>query len=173
VSRRSDLPHVTAILRDAGLVDVSHFTDYHRDRGSALHVATALLDEGDLDPESVDPAIEARLRQYDRWKQETRPDILAIEEPVENTLYRFCGTLDRRIRINGHEGILDIKGPSAAPWQALQVAAYAACFATPMKRWTLHLSDDGYKLIEHADRNDWKVFLAALTVANWKESAGA
>lgn len=173
MSRRSDLPHVTAILRDAGLVDVSHFTDYHRDRGSALHQATALLDDGDLDPESVDPAIEARLRQYDRFRQEVAPTWAAIEEPVENATYRYCGTLDRRGTIGVKECIIDIKGPTVAAWQALQVAAYAACFPRPMKRWTLHLSDDGYKLIEHADRNDWKVFLAALTVANWKESAGA
>src|SRR3990172_3339973 len=130
---RSDLPHVTAILRDAGLVSVEWFTDYHRERGSVLHAATALLDEGDLDPESVDPAIEARLRQYDRWKQEAGYGsggltIEYIEEPVENSTYRYCGTVDRTVTLNGREGVLDIKGPTQDRAHAIQVAAYAACF---------------------------------------------
>lgn len=167
------LPHVTTILARAGLVDVQWFTDYASDLGSAVHEATQLLDEGDLDWETVAGPVLPRLRQYQRFKDEVRPEILGIEQKVENATLGYQGRYDRRLRINGREGILDIKGPAQAPWQALQVAMYAACLGGHYwPRWTLHLSDDNYKLIEHTGRDDWRVAMAAITLASWKEKHG-
>jgi hypothetical protein len=159
---------VTDILAEAGLVDTAWFRQFDLDRGSALHRATELLDLGDLDWRSVDPVILGRLRQYQKFKDEVKPEILAIEEKVVNVLYGYQGKLDRRVKIQGREGILDIKGPSQAPWQSLQVGMYTATFQRPMARWTLHLSDDIYKLIEHKDRDDWTVAKAAITLAAWR-----
>lgn len=167
-----DLPHVTAILRIAGLVDASWFTDEGRDRGSALHAAAHFLDEGDLDWDTVDASVVPRLIQYQRFVDQLCPEILSIEESVINEALRYCGTLDRRIRIKNREGILDIKSPFRAPWQGVQVAMYAACFDRPLARWTLHLSDERYQLIEHKSRQDWAVAKAALTIAAWKERNG-
>lgn len=167
-----DYPHVTAILQHAGLIDTTWFTDEARDRGSVLHVAAHYLDEGDLDWGTVDPIVLPRLRQYQRFLEEVRPDMLAIEEPVVNETLRYQGRLDRRLRIGGREGILDIKGPSRAAWQSLQVAMYASCFPRPLARWTLHLSDDRYNLIEHKGRMDWEAAKACLTLAAWRQSNG-
>ncbi len=168
----AELPHVTAILHRAGLVDTTWFTGEMRDRGSALHAATQFLEEKDLDWSSLPASILARLRQYQKFLDELNPEVLAIEEAVENQALRYCGRLDRRLRIGGREGILDIKGPSQAPWQAVQVAMYAACFPRPLARWTLHLSDERYQLIEHRDRDDWNVAKAAMVIAAWKEKHG-
>lgn len=165
-------PHVTTILATAGLIDAAWFRDYDLERGKALHLATELLDRKDLDWSTVDPLILGRLRSYQRFLDEVKPEILAIEESVVNAPFHYQGTLDRRVRINGREGILDIKGPSRAQWQAIQVAMYAACFLRPMARWTLHLSDDRYLLIEHKSREDWDVAKAAITIAAWKERDG-
>ena len=96
----------------------------------------------------------------------------AGEESVANVIYQYEGRLDRRIRINGREGILDIKGPFQASWQAIQLSLYQGCFAHPLARWTLHLSDDRYQLIEHKGREDWAVAKAAITIAAWKERNG-
>ena len=148
----SRLSHVTAIIKSAGLIDSTWFKQEDLDRGSALHQAAQFLDEGDLDWESVDQTVIRRLGQYQKFLAEVRPTILAIEEAVTNEALQYCGTLDRRVRINGREGILDLKGPSRAPWQGVQVAMYAACFGRPLARWTLHLSDERYQLIEHKDR---------------------
>lgn len=172
VTNSRNYPHVTAILAQAGLVEKGWFKDYDLSRGSALHKAAQYLDEGTLDWESVDGVILGRLAAYQRFKDEVQPVILAIEEPVVNEDYRYCGTLDRRLVIGGREGVLDIKGPSRAAWQALQVCLYAYTFPRPMARWTLHLSDEEYRLIEHKDRNDWNVARAAITLAAWRKANG-
>ena len=162
-------PHVTDILRDAGLIDIEWFRAFDLDRGSALHKATELLDLNDLDWSSVDPAILGRLRSYQKFKDEVRPEILAIEEKVVNVTYHYQGKLDRRARIKGRECIIDLKGPSEAAWNGVQLAAYAACFPRPLGRYNLYLSDERYRLVERKERMDWEVFKAAITIAAWRQ----
>lgn len=168
------LPHVTDILKRAGLVDDRWFTEEARDVGTGLHLAAHFLDEGDLAWKSVDRKILPRLRQYQCFLDEVKPTILAIEEAVTNEALRYCGKLDRRVRINGREWIIDLKGPGRFPWQPIQLAGYAGCFPgmAVLRRGTLHLSDDRYQLIEHSDRRDWDVYKAAVTLAAWKEKNG-
>lgn len=169
----ASFPRVTSLLHTCGLVDTAWFTEEARDKGTAVHQAARFLDEGDLDRASVDPNIKGRLEAYERFLFEVKPTILSIEEPVFHQTYRYRGTLDRRVKIGSAEGVLDIKGPTRSPWQALQVQFYAACFPRRLHRWTLHLSDDGtYRLIEHDGRNDWNVCLAVLTLYNWKMNGG-
>jgi len=168
----SNLPRVTSILKNAGLIDTAWFTDEGRDRGTALHAAAQFLDEGDLDWKTVDPTVLPRLRQYQRFLDEVKPTILAIEEEVTNAALQYVGHLDRRVIINGDEGILDLKSAFKAPWQSLQISLYSNCFSRPMKRWTLHLSDERYQLIEHTDRRDWAVAKAAITIAAWRKQNG-
>jgi len=166
------LPHCTAILKDAGLVDTSFFTDYHRDRGSALHKATEYLDQGRLDRSTVDEAIVGRLAQYERFLAEVQPEIIGIEVPVLSLAYGFCGTYDRRLFIGGRCGILDIKGPTVMPATAIQLAGYVLAAGGVLARWSLHLSDDHYRLIEHTDRRDFDTFKAAVTIANFRRDHG-
>ena len=162
------LPHVTDILARAGLIDTAWFTDEARDKGSALHLATQFLDEGDLDWQTVDPAVLPRLRQYQRFKDEVKPEIVEIEKSVINDALRYCGRYDRRVRIGGREGILDLKGPTQAPWHRLQTMLYSATFQRPMARWALYLSDERYKLIEFTGRDDWEACKAILTLTAWR-----
>ena len=157
---------VTQILDLAGLVDSTWFTADACDRGSALHKATQYLDEGTLYRDSVDSSIVDRFERYERFIAEVQPEILAIEEEVMNPALNYIGHLDRRLKINGREGILDLK-PSPAPWHPLQLAGYAGCFARPMARWGLYLAGSNYKLVEYSDRSDWRTFQAALTTAQW------
>jgi hypothetical protein len=167
----SGLPRVTDILRRSGLVDDRWFNDHTRDVGTAFHQAAAYLDEGDLAWDSVDPSVIGRLRQYQRFLEEVKPEILSIEQEVRNESLQYCGRLDRRVRINGHEGVLDFKGPGRFAWQSVQLSLYTGCLpaASLLKRWTLHLDDENYRLVEHKDRRDWDVAKAAVTLAAWKE----
>jgi hypothetical protein len=169
-ARRTDLPHVTEILRDAGLISTEWFTEEARDRGTAVHAAARYLDEGDLDRESLDPSVAPRLAQYEKFIAEVKPEILAIEEPVEHGLMKYCGTLDRRLRINGREAILDIKGIAASDWHGAQLALYAMCFPRPLARFNLYLFDDRYKLVERTDRADYGCATACLTIRNWRQN---
>lgn len=166
----SDLPHVTAILRDAGLVDTRYFTDFMRKRGTALHRACEYHDKGDLNTSSVDPEIKQPLDGYLKFLKEVEPVVLAVEEHVEMPGH-YQGTLDRRLKINGKEGILDIKGqPSKV--DPLQLAAYSQCFDRSMARWNLYLrvKEGNYKLVEQKDRHrDDLDFMAAVRIAAWRK----
>jgi len=164
-----DYPHVTQVIKSAGLIDTSFFTEADRDRGTAVHAACQYLDERTLDRESLVPGVALRLAQYERFLAEMKPEILAIEEKVVNEEVRYQGRLDRRVRINGRAGVLDLKGPSCEPWIGIQLAAYAHAVRGGQARWSLHLHDDKYRLIEWTERSDWECFRAALVIHHWKE----
>ena len=168
----STLPHVTSILRDAGLVDTTWFTDYMRDRGTALHRACELHDEGDLNPDSVDSAIEEPFGLYLKFLEENKPVILAVEGKVE---YSKCyqGKLDRRVKIDNREGVIDLKG-QPSPVDRLQLAGYCLTFDRPLVRWNLYLRvGKNYKLVENKERRkddaDW---WAAVRIAAFRRRHG-
>lgn len=169
----AEWPHVTSIIRAAGLIDVSHYTDADRDRGTIVHQLCEYHDQGDLDEEcleAMDPTAVARFAQWKRFLAEAQPNVLSIEERVVSRELRYQGRLDRRVRLGTRVGVLDIKGPSCEPWIGVQLAAYAHAVGGVQARWSLHLSDSAYKLIEWTDRLDWDVFRAALIINTWKES---
>jgi hypothetical protein len=168
----SDLPHVTDILKDAGLIDTTFFTEWSRDRGKAVHLACELSDKGMLNETDLDPAVAPRLEMYRKFLKEVKPEILGIEEYVEYPK-AYCGTLDRRMVINGFPGVLDIKNGNPAPWHALQVMLYSLCLKPcPMKRWGLYLLDYRYKLVEFTNSEDKRVALSAVYLAAWKGRNG-
>ena len=166
---RSGWPRVTKVIAAAGLIDTAHMAEYDRDRGTVLHECVALLVEGTLDRESVDPAVAGRLAQFERWLVEARPRILACEREVWHEGLKYAGRLDLVID-EGHAPfvtIVDIKGPTRQPWHGVQLAAYLHAYADcmvalPARRFTLHLSDDDYRLVQHTDKQDWPRFVAAL-----------
>jgi hypothetical protein len=174
---KAELPHVTQILREIGLVDATWFTDHMRERGTALHRACELHDKGDLDNDSIDPEIEDSLKKYRRFIDDfPSMEILAIEkEVIYPGLYQ--GRLDRQVRINGTEGILDIKG-QASKVDPLQLAGYALTFRRSMARWNLYLrAGSNYKLVRQdkniADRvRDDAVWMSCVRIANWRRANG-
>jgi hypothetical protein len=174
--RRTDLPHVTDILKAAGLIDSTWFNPLARDRGTALHLATALVDDRDLDRSSLDPSIVGCVEAYEKFLSEMAPTILATEEAVEHLAFRYCGTLDRRVILTTapdfhRAGVLDLKRGGPAPWHPVQLSAYANCLTGPQVKWNLYLSETGrYRLVEHpATDGAWWVFKAALTLHNWRK----
>ena len=166
-------PRVTAILKGAGLIDTSWFTPEMAERGTAVHLACQQLDEGTLNEKVLDDAVRPRLVAYKKFLKELNPRIVAIEQYVEHKELRYCGHLDRIVEMGGYGGILDIKGPAKAAWHGLQTEAYRRCVDWTPKRWTLHLSDSGYLLIEHMATGDWAAFHAALVLHNWRASNGS
>lgn len=170
----SDLPHVTDVLAGAGLIETRWFTDYARDRGTALHKATELLDRGILDRASIDPAIAGRFAGYERFRTEVKPEIKEIEQTFFDVTGRYQGRPDRRVVINGRDGILDIKPPSRAPWHSIQLAAYARGRAVSW-RWSLHLAEESYVLVEHPVVDLWRdhnIFLSAFYIYHYRVAHG-
>jgi hypothetical protein len=168
---------VTQVLRLAGLVDTTHFNDFARDRGTAVHTATQYLDEGDLDWDTLGDEVRPYVEQYQRWKEECRPTIHRIELEVKYPSLGYAGRLDRCLTINRRDGVLDIKCGGPAPWHGVQLAGYSMAlgWSVPtgaLARWVLYLNPNGYKLVECKDRNDYKVWKAALTIAQWAKETG-
>ncbi len=169
-----DLLSVTTILEETGLMDARWFTDESRQRGSYVHLACHLIDTHDLDEQApLDPVLGPYVEAYRSFMALTQPAWEYLEHRVCDSVLGYAGTLDRAgtFRLNGHKTLIDIKTGAVPPWVGPQTAAYRRCLPQPhtWKRAALQLKDDGSFAI-HAltDRADEAVFLAALTLTQWK-----
>jgi hypothetical protein len=168
-----ELPHVTGILKDAGLVDDRWFTEESRLRGQYVHLATHYLDDGDLVEDSIDPAYAPYLHAYGRFLELAQPEWTFVEWRVVDPLLGYAGTLDRAgvLMLTGTKTLIDIKTGSIPPWAGIQTAAYKRCLPEPhtWKRAVLNLKGDGsFALEDLTDRRDEARFLAALDLWQWK-----
>lgn len=168
------VPSVTQALKAANIIDDRFYTDEARERGIAVHAACHYLDEECLDWETVAPEIVPYVEAYQRFKDESGFVPALIEEPVFNAQYFYGGILDRTGLLNGQAVLLDLKSGDPEPWANLQTAGYWGCLAQKHARYTLRLYPEGkYKLSNvHADPNDFRVFLSAVSIAHWKRNTG-
>lgn len=170
-------PSVTQILKDAGLIDTTWYTDEARERGRAVHFATQFLDEDDLEWETVLPKYRGFVQAWERFKRESHFQIgrdsegnLLIEYRLFHPVSGYCGMLDRLGTIGSAEYLLDIKTGDSQDWHGYQLAAYSQCLPNPhsRKRMTVHLRANGaYSTREHELAKfayDWQVFAAATVV---------
>ena len=162
---------VTQVLNVCGLIDDTWYTEEGGQRGQAIHLATQLYDEDDLDWESVSPEISSYLDAYRKFRQEVsfEPDL--IEHPLYSPTYRYAGTPDRTGIMNGENVIFEIKSGQKAKWHQLQTAGYALLIDHNVERYVVYLSGNGsYRLDQHRNSSDMNVFLSALTIAYWGTS---
>lgn len=181
------VPSVTQALEAAGCYDFGNARpedlERGRQRGTAVHTMTELYDNNDLDVDDLDEQLVGYLKAWQLFLFERKVTIEAVEQKVYNKTHRYAGTLDRLLIIGNrvHPCLLDIK--TGIPQRATgpQTAAYLACLPKAeqkRRRVACYLQADGtYKVVEHDDRSDFDVFLAALhvtrgntTIANWKET---
>lgn len=143
--------------------------------GTAVHLATELLDQGRLDMSSVDAAL---LPYLDAWRQfcsDHGAEWTHIEARLYHPALRYAGTVDRMGVVDGVPSIVDIKTsgviyPSTGP----QTAAYQRAAAdgeqkfTARQRLSVQLKADGtYAVKKHTDPADFSVFASLLTLRNW------
>jgi hypothetical protein len=175
------IPSVTQILEDVGISDFSGIPfdnlEYARIRGTLVHKATALDDEGDLDEDSLDPVIIPYVMGWRKFKEEFAFVPIQIERMIYHPTYGYCGTLDRTGNIEEDyekEILLDIKSgtvyiESVGP----QTAAYEEALRHEIggkkrRRFAVKLMDTGeFKLIPCTNTLDFEVFKNAVSVVNW------
>ncbi len=151
-------------------------------RGTAVHRAVELHLQDDLDELSLAPEIADYFYAYWKFEREFRYRAEHAELRVFSNKFRYAGTLDLAgpdpISKRG-EAIIDIKTsrelmPSVGP----QLAAYERAYREVMdvspkkklRRYGLLLKRDGtYELKPYDGSADFSVFLACLTVHNYKE----
>lgn len=171
------LPSVTQVLFEAGLVDTAWYTDEARLRGTYVHAALALDHEGELDDDTLDPALAPYVTAWREYKRDAAIQVLSYEQPVCDPERGYAGTYDVIVTDATVMPplLIDVKSGEPEPWAELQTAAYArAVKATDLpvlRRAALWLRDDGtYRLIRHTDRNDERLFLACLEIVQWKRA---
>jgi hypothetical protein len=168
------LPSVTTILQAGGLIDFTGINpdvlQRAADFGKCVHQATALDDMGDLDEQSLDPAIKPYLEAWRSFRGVDDPiKFDCIEQALFHPTYQFAGTPDR---ISG-DVIIDIKtGSIVPPWTGLQLAAYAILADLPTaRRIAVQLKADGtYQIHKYKDRKDRGTFLSCLNVYQWRQN---
>jgi hypothetical protein len=155
--------------------------------GIAAHKATALSDKGTLDEVSLDNNLRPYLAGWRLFRQEYGFLPEYIEQPMYSKVYRVAGTPDRIGQWHIDDSIIipDIKtGFELSPANGIQLAGYELIFkenyknftgkpAKKVKRLSVLLNDEGtFKVQEYKDKNDVNVFLATLSVWNWKGRNG-
>ena len=173
------VPGVSECLKNAALADYSQVPvgvlQAAADRGTALHEATALLDQENLDLESVDPVIQGYLLSYQLWRENARPVYRDIERwgIFDCNGLKYGGTVDRIgfLEMGAEIWVLDIKTSSKRQdWWAIQTAAYDE--QQDKRRGVIHCFKDGKaaQLIEYTEDTDYSVWEACLKLEHWKRS---
>lgn len=162
-----NIASVTQVIQKAGLIDTQWFTDFARDRGSAVHEAIHLDIHNNLFYDGLHEVIKPYVDAWLKFKKDTRavPILRLCEKPQYNPIYGYVGTPDYVGTLNSRYVLIDYK-TGASPVAHIQTAAYSR-FPEIMpympERYSLRLFNDGkYKLIPHKDENDFLVFLDCL-----------
>ena len=175
------VPNVTRIIESLESYDGidPSVLEYASDRGTKVHQATELYDEGDLDEDALHEALWGYVAAWKLFRDDTGVEIKAIETIVYSARYGYAGKIDRLVNLNGEDGVLDIKCVAQiSPVTALQTVGYAEALRTDrrqkvLNRYALQLREDGtYRLKRYKSRADLGVFLSALNLYNWRLSNG-
>jgi hypothetical protein len=167
-------PSVTTIL---GLANSFEFVDKGLlDRaakfGTAVHKATQLYDEHNLNIDTLDVALVSYLEGWKKFLSETGFEILECEYKIASKA-GYAGTLDRIGYFGEDLTILDIKtGVTAPKTTKLQLSAYAQAFQQMTgrrikKRLCVILKPYAYKITQYTDESDYLNFLQFLSVHRW------
>ena len=175
------VPGVTSVLEGAGISDFSMVSRevlaQAQALGTEVHNLTELSDKKEtIGKEPSDMAM-SMLLHYDQFLFDLDVEIVEIEKKVFCEKYMYAGTLDRVAifkKVSDQPVLFDIKTGQPSMSHQIQTAAYEYAYKKDkrqkMDRYTLYLSSDGYKLSEpYKSRQDFDVFLAALTVYNYKK----
>ena len=171
------VPSVTQIIKDAGLVNFDFISDElleaKADLGNKVHKAAELNDNGILDYEDLHPKLRGYLDSWIKFRKDFGFTPSEIEMAYYHPLYRYAGRIDRI----GDMTLIDIKSGTVQKTHPIQTAGYAELFNYKKpkreqikRRLAVYLTPENYKVIEHKESSDRNIFLAALTIANYKKN---
>ena len=167
-----DLPGTSRIIQSTGRVNPRFMTEEGRDRGSAIHHLTYLLDLGQCRIEDITGEFRPWCNGYEQFRIDHNfPTWELREECVYNPELGFATTLDCAGMFQGRPTILNIKTGSSMPSyevvRAGEVLAYYG-YRAPVARLTLYITKRGsYKLEEHRNPRDFDEFLNDLS--EWRK----
>ena len=164
------VPSVTQVL--APLEDFSRVPrdvlEAARIFGQHVHEACDLLNRGELDWLSLDPALTPYVEGWRRFIEESGAVVMASEFPVGHDQLGYAGTPDVLIQMRDRLWIPDIKSTAVVPSTVgYQTAGYAKAYhrmtGQEPKRCCVLLDGAGrYKLHTRNESSDWEMFVSAL-----------
>lgn len=167
--------------------------DEKRDIGRAAHIATHYLDEDDLQPGTVAPAVEPYVEAWRAFRADLGFVPFLLETALVHPLLRYAGTLDRfgLVRhLQSAPSVVDIKtgdpddagaGPQTAAYEQLvrvvltpeflslltgiSLAWWRDAWNEPWTRYSVQLLDTGrYRLCTYTSHRDLVRFNWALSL---------
>ncbi len=170
--RGKELPSVTTILKDVGIIADGFYTPESAERGTYVHAATALIDAGEKSwtPRYAD--LEGYLDAWKKFKAENRPRWNTIEQPAASEAWKYAGTADRENITQKYYRVWEIKTGVPANCHRLQTGAYPLIRGkSSSERYCVYLQSTGsYKVERHEDPMDSQIFIGALRVYKEKRS---
>lgn len=164
------VPGVTQVLKEAGLVNADWATQWHLERGQAIHAAAEYIVRGTLDWSTVDERIRPYLDALQKFLKDSDCELAtaAPELFVHSARHRYAGRLDLVAKVFGEWTVCDWKSGAVGP-AGPQTAAYEMAYREErgitklLKRIAVQLKPDGkYKMKELADFSDYLDWLACL-----------
>lgn len=160
------VPGITRSLEIRGFVDKRWFTDESRKRGTDVHRACWFLAENDLEWSTVKPEYVPRVKGFEAFLSDVKPQLILAEKPLYSTVHNFAGTPDFVFLVNGKYWIVDVKTGRAGLAAQLQTAGQQVLIEERMpevkaaRRFALELPEQGkYRLIPFANPYDVPMFL--------------
>jgi hypothetical protein len=107
---------LTSTIQEAGLIS-NYASEWYMTRGTYIHLATQLWDEGILDESTVDPQIKGYLESWKRFRKDQDYTPIEIELQLYDPIYLYAGTIDRL-------PLCDLKSGVEEKWHKWQLAGY-------------------------------------------------
>lgn len=170
-------PSVTQVLDPLNELDgvPRHLIEAAGRFGNHVHQACHLWDLGQLDEEALDPELEPYLRGWKKFLKDTGAEVIESERQVIHRRLKYCGTLDKTIKLAAKHHLVDIKSGALVPRTVgPQTAAYREAYLhdelslSPV-RYCVHLRPDGdYRRHTLKDPADLNIFVSALNIHYWR-----
>lgn len=181
------IPTVTQVLKQSGISNFDNVPKELLERnarfGEAVHTAIQYKCKGTLDEESVDEAIKPYIQAWDNFVEDFGYISKSQEVRGAQTIYRYSYGIDQfgeftKGKYLG-DAIGDIKTGAPKPADAIQLnGGYKLSVGKEYKNtFLIYLNPDfkprGYKItFAINNKKDQGIFLAALSILNWKKEKG-
>ena len=170
---RLQVPSVTQVLRAVLSGSVWTATQWHMDRGTAVHACAAMIANGKAF--EYDPAIAGQVTACRQFFADMHPEVLSVEQQVYHEVYGYAGTYDLLAVIHGKTVLVDWKS-SMSPVAEIQLGGYALAMPKPQPTWGMVVElgeDEKYRtggMVKLARRG--QEFLSCLSVFNIRGRLG-
>lgn len=172
------VPGVTTVLKAAGLVETRHHTEGSANRGSEIHEATSLIDQGVMSIDDwKDDDIHPYLFAWEKFKKESGAEVVEIEQLLYHETLRYATMVDRVLKGSAGRFIVDIKTGPPQSWHGIQLASNTALTGlkerviVELKRKGDYRIHFGWKDTKYTERIWDQLWLSAVTLYHWREQA--